>query len=127
GGLVDLALGVELGGSVGPARLYVGGQLGAGVTGLLVRPTLRLALGADLSVTSEWTIGPQLAYGHVFEIDDPTRSDDAQYLEVAVAVTFRPMVPPAAPPPVVRRPPRRRRRPPPPPPPPPVPEEEIVT
>lgn len=126
GGLVDAAIGAELGANVGAARVYFDLQLGVGITGDLVRPTFRASLGADLRASAEWTVGPVLAYGHVFEEDAPTRSDDAQYLELGLSITFRAVSSPPPPPP----PPRRiARRPPRPPAPaqPAAPEESILT
>jgi outer membrane protein OmpA-like peptidoglycan-associated protein len=126
GGLIDVALGAEVGGTVGPARLYADLQFGAGATGQLVRPTLRIAFGADMRITPEWTLGPVLAYGHDFEEDSPARTDDAIFLEGGLSFTFQAVPseppPPPPPPPIVRRPPPRL-----PPPPPEDDGEEILT
>ncbi len=128
GALLDLGLGAEAGVQAGPARPWLSLHFGAGVTGTLVRPVLRIGLGVDVTVTDEIALGPALAYGHVFEEDARERTDDAQFVTLALTLTYRPALSRAAPPP--RPPPRaaaRPRRPPPPEPvPPPTPTPELM-
>ena len=131
GGLIDLTVGAELGGSVDVARLWGSVHAGAGVTGDLVRPTLRLAVGIDVAVSDEVAIGPTLAYGHLFQEDGEGYSDDASWATIGVSFTHRAILPEPEPEP--EPPPGPRRRPwltraptPPPPPPPPVPQERFM-
>lgn len=71
GGLFDLTLGAEAGVHAGPTRPWLALHVGAGLTGTLVRPVLRISAGVDLRATRELTLGPVLAYGHVFQEDGP--------------------------------------------------------
>lgn len=109
GALVDLTLGGELGVDAGLTRPWISAHLGAGLTGTLVRPVLRIAVGIDIVASPELALGPALAYGHVFQEDGPGFTDDAQFLTLGITLTFRPAdsAPPPAPPPP-RAPPRER-------------------
>ena len=124
GALLDLTLGAEAGVDAGVARPWLSVHLGAGITGDLVRPVLRIAAGIDVRASSELALGPVVTYGHVFQEDGPGFTDDAQALTLGLTLTYRPDVP-APPPPPAPAPPRRRP-PPPPPPPPPVPTHELM-
>lgn len=126
GGLLDLSLGAEARMDTGLARPWLSFLMGAGVTGDLVRPVMRIAVGVDLLVSDELTLGPAITYGHVFQEDGPGFTDDAQFLSLAVTLTYRPApARPAPPPPPPPPPPRVRRRPPRPPPPLPPPQSTV--
>lgn len=127
GALLDLALGAEAGVVAGVARPWLSLHVGAGLTGDLVRPVLRIGAGVDVVISSELAIGPALAYGHVFQEDGREFTDDAQFLTLGLSLTYRPPPPAPAPPPPAPPPPRRVRRAPPPPPPPPTPTAELMT
>ncbi|MFK7986485.1 MAG: OmpA family protein [Sandaracinaceae bacterium] len=131
GALLDATLGAEVGAQEGPARLWLSAHVGAGLTGTLVRPVLRLALGADMAVDDTLSLGPTVGYTHVFQDDRENATDDAIALSVGLTLTVRPRLgepsPPAAPPPPP--PPARTRvlrAPTPDPAPPPVPTEELM-
>ncbi|MCB9594349.1 MAG: OmpA family protein [Sandaracinaceae bacterium] len=117
GGLLDLGLGLEVGGDVEGTRLWGSAHLGAGVTGDLVRPVLHLAIGIDVAVSPEVGLGPTIEYGHVFEEDGEGSSDDAAWVSIGATLTYRPptspSAPPEPPPPPVVHPPRPPRTPPP--------------
>ncbi len=117
GGLIDLSVGAELGVDAPGARPWFSVHAGAGVTGDLVRPVLRIAAGVDVPASPEVTLGPMLEYAHVFQDDGPGFTDDAQFFTLALTLTYRPAPSPPPPPsPPPSSPPRRVRRPPPPPP-----------
>ena len=126
GALLDLALGAEAGIDAGVARPWLALHLGAGLTGDLFRPVLRITAGVDVRASREIALGPVLGYGHVFQEDGLGFTDDAQFISLGLSLTWRPARAEPPPPPV--RPPHRERRPPPPPPPPPPPEptEELM-
>lgn len=108
GGLIDLTLGIELGGDLGVGRAWGSVHGGIGVTGNLVRPVLRIALGLDVNTTDEIAIGPMIAYGHVFEEDGEGFSDDAAFATIGISFTHRARLapPPEEPEPApLRRPP----------------------
>lgn len=129
GALVDLTLGAEAGIVAGVARPWVSLHFGAGLTGDLVRPVLRIGVGVDVIVSDEIALGPALGYGHVFQEDGREYTDDAQFLTLSLSLTWRPPAPsPAAPapPPPRPRPRRVRRWPPLPPPPPPTPAADLM-
>jgi outer membrane protein OmpA-like peptidoglycan-associated protein len=90
GALLDLTVGAELGATAGPVRGWVAAAFGAGLTGALVRPVLRLAVGVELSASEEVALGPTLAYGHVFQEDGPGFTDDAQFLSLGLSLSWRP-------------------------------------
>ncbi len=127
GGLVDLSVGAELGGDLGVGRAWGSVHVGAGVTGTLVRPVLRLAIGLDIEVSEELAVGPTLTYGHLFEMDGEGMSDDAAWVTIGLSVTWRGWLssdpPPLPEPPPPRRAPVLPRTPPPPAPPPAAPED----
>jgi len=131
GGLIDVTAGVEVGGAVDVARLWGSVHAGAGVTGDLVRPVLRLAVGIDVAVSDEVAIGPTIAYGHLFQEDGEGYTDDASWATIGIAFTHRAILPEPEPEPEPEPSPRRRpwltRAPTPPPPaPPPVPPEQLM-
>lgn len=97
GGLLDLALGAEVGGDIGPGRLWGSAHAGVGLTGSLVRPILRIALGIDVEVSEEIAIGPVIAYGHLFQEDGPTFSDDAQFFTLGLSFTHQALLGPPEP------------------------------
>jgi outer membrane protein OmpA-like peptidoglycan-associated protein len=111
GGLLDLSLGAEIGIETGAVRPWLAAHFGAGVTGALVLPVLRISVGLDGIVSDEVSLGPALEYGHVFYEDGRGRTNDAQFFMFGLSFTYRPLAP--VPPPPSR--PRRRPRPPPPP------------
>ncbi|MGE0792194.1 MAG: OmpA family protein [Sandaracinaceae bacterium] len=132
GGLVDVSVGANVGGNLGIGRAYASVHLGAGVSGDVVRPLFRAAVGLDLRAMSELWVGPTIAYGQYFQLDGEGYSDDAMWLGIGVSFTYRPVVsdvPPPAPPPAPPPPPPPRRYPPTPPPPlpPPANDEEILS
>jgi outer membrane protein OmpA-like peptidoglycan-associated protein len=90
GGLLDLTGGAAVTLPVGPRRFWIAAHAGVAVTGDLVRPALRLAFGLDFLVAPDLFIGPSLAYGHVFQENGPTFTDDAQILTLAFSVRFAP-------------------------------------
>lgn len=127
GGLLDVTLGAEAFVTAGPARPFLSLHFGAGVTGDLVRPALRIGAGVDVVLNQELALGPIVTYGHVFEEDTPTATEDAQFLTLGLSFTYRPLAAGAPPPPPVTQ--RRPARRPPlvmPPPPPPAPTEELM-
>lgn len=128
GALLDASLGAELGVVTGIVRPYLAVHFGAGLTGTLVRPVLRIGAGLDVIVSDEVALGPALGYGHVFQEDGRGFTDDAQFLTIALSLTYRPPAPapPPEPAPEPPPPPRRVRRRPPPPPPPPTPTAELM-
>lgn len=131
GALLDATLGAEVGAQEGPARLWLSAHLGAGLTGTLVRPVLRLALGADMAVDDVVALGPTFGYLHVFQDDGENESDDAIALSVGLTFTIRPRLGESSPPPPAPpAPPPARTRvlrvPPPDPAPPPVPTEQLM-
>lgn len=132
GGLIDLSVGVEVGGDLDVGRAWGSVHAGAGLTGDLVRPVLRLALGLDIDASEEFAVGPVIAYGHVFQDDGEPFSDDASFVTIGISLTHQGRLGPrgedTTPPPRRPRPPLPAARPPrlPTPPPPPSPPEELM-
>ena len=93
GGLLDATVGAELRADTSPARPWLSVHAGAGATGALVRPVLRIAAGIDLRATPELTLGPSMAYLQVFQQDGPGFTDDAQLITVSLTLTYRPSGP----------------------------------
>ncbi len=111
GGLMDLTVGGEVSGDLGIGRAYVAAFVGAGVTGDLVRPVLRASLGLDLRAADDLDLGPVLMYGHLFQLDGPEQSDDAQWLALGLSIAVTPVSSPPAPDPPPASPPRPAARP----------------
>lgn len=103
GGLIDVALGLEAGVRTGSVRPWLSAHLGAGVTGTIPVPVLRIAIGIDGALSDEVGLGPFFAFGNAFYEDAPNRTSDAQFLTLGLSVTYSP-VPSRDPPRVPRRP-----------------------
>lgn len=127
GGLIDATVGAELGASAGSVRPWVSVHFGVGVTGDLARPILRIAVGLDVAASEEITLGPTIAYGHLFQEDGEGFTDDAIFPSLGVTMTWRSAPTAPAPAPAATPPPAARRITPPPPLPPPEPTEELLS
>jgi outer membrane protein OmpA-like peptidoglycan-associated protein len=77
-------------------------DVGAAVTGALVRPLLRLGIGVDVPLSRAFSVGPVLGYGQVVQWDGPRYSTDARFVWAGVALVYRPVARPAQPAPVPR-------------------------
>ena len=106
GGLLDLTVGLELGVTTGDVRAWLSAHAGFGLTGELLRPVARVAVGLDVAASDELGIGPVLAYGHVFQDDGPRFSDDAQWITLGLSLAFAPSPSLPEPPPPRPAPPR---------------------
>jgi outer membrane protein OmpA-like peptidoglycan-associated protein len=82
-----------LGGTLhwGPAGLptYVSLNIGAAITGDLLRPFARAVLGAEWALTSQFNLGPALGLDLVTQSDGMFYSTDAIYAWAGVGLSFR--------------------------------------
>jgi OOP family OmpA-OmpF porin len=69
-------------------------DVGAGVTGELVRPVLRFGLGVDVPLSRAFALGPVLGYGQVFQWDKDYYSSDARYVWAGIGFVYRPFLAP---------------------------------
>ena len=69
-------------------------DVGAGVTGALVRPVLRFGLGVDVPLSRAVALGPVLGFGQVFQWDKRYYSTDARYVWAGLAFVYRPFLAP---------------------------------
>jgi outer membrane protein OmpA-like peptidoglycan-associated protein len=107
GALIDAGLGAEVGVDAGVVRPWIAVHLGAGVTGTIVVPVLRVSIGIDGRLSDEIGFGPVLAFGNAFYEDGPPHTNDAQFFTLGVSFTYSPAPTaptprPAPPPPHVR-------------------------
>lgn len=70
-------------------RPYALTDIGAGFTGAIVRPLLRMGLGIDIPLSRAFAFGPTLGYGQLFQRDVPGASTDARFFWAGLAVQYR--------------------------------------
>jgi outer membrane protein OmpA-like peptidoglycan-associated protein len=89
GGLLAPLLGVAVGLPNDSVRPWVQLDAGLGVTGSLVRPLLRIGLGADLRLSSFLTLGPVIGYSQLFQTNGVGDSSDACFVWFGVSLGLR--------------------------------------
>jgi outer membrane protein OmpA-like peptidoglycan-associated protein len=90
GGLLQPQLGAAVGWPGLTLRPWLQLDLGAGFTGELVRPVLRVSVGLDVPVSSGLTLAPVLGYWQLFQRDGERYSTDARFVWFGVVLGWQP-------------------------------------
>jgi len=89
GGLAASTVGLLFHGPRDALAPYASVEAGPGVTGTLVRPFLRLAVGLDLPVSTRLMMGPAAGYAQLLHTHGPRDSTDARYLWLGISLLYR--------------------------------------
>jgi outer membrane protein OmpA-like peptidoglycan-associated protein len=93
GGLLQPQLGAAIGWPGLDARPWLQLDLGAGFTGALLRPVMRMAIGVDLPMSDALSLSPVVGYWQLFQWDGPTYSTDARFVWFGAVLGWQPFTP----------------------------------
>lgn len=99
GGLLQPQLGAAIAWPGLSLRPWLQLDLGAGFTGPLLRPVMRLGVGLDFPVSDALTLAPVVGYWQLFQKDGPTYSTDARFAWFGVVLGWQPFAARRSPPP----------------------------
>ncbi|HET8937638.1 MAG TPA: OmpA family protein [Polyangiales bacterium] len=90
GGLLQPQLGAAIAWPGMALRPWLQLDLGAGFTGPILRPVMRLGVGVDFPVSDVLTLAPVIGYWQLFQKDGPTYSTDARFAWFGVVLGWQP-------------------------------------